>query len=89
LADGAIPIPTFETTTSENIFITPETFEFIETTFVVVSEFEAVTLATCMLVDARDVVFTEVTFAFVANIFANGTVTFPIPTVEELANMFP
>jgi hypothetical protein len=30
-----------------------------------------------------------VIFAFVANIFAKGTETLPIPTVEELAKRFP
>jgi hypothetical protein len=89
LADGFIPIPTFEVTTSENTFWTPETLEFVETTLVVVSALEAVTFPACAVVPTRDVMFTEVMFAFVANIFENGTVTFPIPAVEEPAKMFP
>jgi hypothetical protein len=71
------------------VLVTPDTFELVTSTLVVVSAFEAVTFTACMVVATRAVVFTEVMFAFVANIFENGTVTFPIPTVEELAKMFP
>ena len=63
--------------------------DLIAKTLVVVREFEAVTFTDCMVAATRAVVLTEVIFAFVENMFANGTVTFPIPTVEELANMFP
>jgi hypothetical protein len=89
LADAAIPIPIFEVTTSDMVLVIPDEFELITSTFVVVRALEAVTFAACTVVPTRDVVFTEVIFAFVANIFENGTVTFPIPTVEELAKMFP
>jgi hypothetical protein len=89
LADGAIPIPTFDVTTSEKTFWIPETLEFVEMTLVVVRAFEAETFTACMVAPNRVAVFMEVMFAFVANIFANGTVTFPIPTAEELAKMFP
>jgi hypothetical protein len=89
LPDGSTPIPTFETTTSENTFWTPEIFDLATNTFVVVSELDAVTFTACTVALDRVAVFMEVMFAFVANIFENGTVTFPIPTVEELAKMFP
>lgn len=83
-----VPIPTLERKMRENVFMTPETFEFVPSTFVVESAFEATTLPWKELSKRTDV-FTDVMFALVKKRFPKGTETFPIVEEAVPATIFP